>query len=127
MNHYQARQREHDKRWDWTSMNDEVIRRWPPCTDHDDGHATAELAERHFFDYEATHLKEGSVGDDEQHRCEYADKETRTRCPNWTDKWLEGRLWGRRPFLCDDHRNPATWQYLTAPETWGGIQIVASW
>lgn len=54
MNYAQARQRESDKRWDWTTMNDGRVWRSAPCTDHDDGHATAEEAERHFWESEVS-------------------------------------------------------------------------
>lgn len=52
MNYAQARQRESDGRWDYTVRNDDRIWRTGYCADHEDGHATKEEAEKHFYDYE---------------------------------------------------------------------------
>jgi len=128
VNYYQARQRESDKRWDWTCKNDDQVWAMPPCSGHKDGHETAEQAVLHFFSYEAEHLTEHEIAADTQHRCEWVSTVDNQRCPNWTTKWLEARHWGGHQFLCDEHRIPTNWAYLNRPgEDAGDYQIISSY
>jgi hypothetical protein len=53
MNYAQARQRD-DRIW-----------RSGPCREHDDGHATSEEAERHFWEYEIEHASRFVVPNDQ--------------------------------------------------------------
>lgn len=97
MNYDQARQRESDGKWDWTTMNDGIIRATASCSSHC-GHETQEEAERHFYDYSLDQVKETGVS---WTACEYPD------CPNPTQRAL-GNLgfWlalSSTP-LCDEHR-----------------------
>ncbi len=52
MNYAQARQRESDKRWDWTVRNDDAIWQHTCCAEHGAGHAEREDAERCFYAWE---------------------------------------------------------------------------
>jgi hypothetical protein len=65
MNYAQARQRQSNGRWDWTTMNDGRVWRSEPCSDHEDGHATAEEAEHHFWEYELDTARRFVVPDDQ--------------------------------------------------------------
>jgi len=63
MNYAEARQRQSDGRWDWTTRNDDRIWRSSPCSAHEDGHATREEAERHHWEYELDNVRRFVVAD----------------------------------------------------------------
>lgn len=65
MNYAGARQRQSDGRWDWTTMHDGRVWRSGPCISHDDGHATQEEAERHFWEDELATVRRFVVPDDD--------------------------------------------------------------
>lgn len=114
MNYDQPRQREHDKRWDYTSLNRRTGTHAigycraltnPDLYDpehhskfHTDGHATAEEAracyrrfnlDNHVSKREATSA----------HKC--------LECGEWTPKFVEvGSYMGQMIILCDDHQTP---------------------
>ena len=97
MNYEGARQRESDGRWDWTNMRDGAIWRSGPCRSHDDGHATKEEAERHFYDDGLAHVQEHQSSS--WHGCAVCDAPTKF--------WLGSRgLGGAIPEtpLCDEYR-----------------------
>lgn len=99
MNYYEARQRTSDGRWDWTGMNDSRIFKAGPCAGHDDGHATKEEAERHFYDWELDQLQELKGPSSTQHRCQSPG------CQTFTDIALAiGGHIGVHFWLCKDHR-----------------------
>lgn len=123
MNYYQARQRK-DKRWDFTCRNDDQIWPVPPCSEHEDGHATADEADRHFYDYEAAHLRDYAIKD-ALHPCEHPDHKDGE--PVWTAKGLQSRHLGEF-LLCDEHRTPEGWQAVRPPEPkLGGLYIISSY
>lgn len=105
MNYDEARELK-DGGWHWTTMNDGVVRTAPPCVripidestiTHCDPHPTREDAERHFYDYSLSQLKESTFLSAKH--CEY--------CDTWTNKALGNRglgLYFREVFLCDTHR-----------------------
>jgi hypothetical protein len=115
MNCYEARQREVDGRWDWTVMNDGIIRRAGPCRDHEDGHSTKEEAERHYWDYELSRLKEHTTGG--HYPCEV--------CGALTNKELSWHHIGPTARLCDDHRSREQFERLNPFEP--GLSVVSSW
>lgn len=99
MNYYAARQRK-DGRWDWTVMNDGVIRRCGPCSHHMDGHATKEEAERHFYDNELNNLRDVWSNSNAQMKCEVKS------CGAWTQEGLVSTHLFLTPiWLCDVHRD----------------------
>lgn len=147
MNYHEARQRADGAGWAWTTMNDDRVWTSGGCrvvtgdTRSDvevlngapmpesatialHAHETREEAERCFYDHEVQKLREHSLGDDEQHRCDWI-AEDGERCTNWTNKWLEGHLIGHLTFLCDEHRDAAHWQQVNPFVP--GIRITASW
>lgn len=79
MNYYESRQRQTDGRWDWTVMNDGRIRRATPCLQHEDGHATREEAERHFWEHEIATAVSVNAPQNEKYRCEAPPG-----CRDWT-------------------------------------------
>lgn len=105
MNYYGARQidpkadRTDAGKWRFTVRNDDRI--WPTgyCATCP-GHATAEEAERHYYEYEmAETVREGSLAD-MQRACEV--------CGAWTQGLLQlGDGLMESHILCDEHRNPA--------------------
>lgn len=119
MNYHQARQRKSDGRWDWSTRNDESIWTAMPCSNHEDGHGTAEDAERHFYDYEAANLREMHTAS--ASRCEGLHDGDAP----WTDRALKSRLYGSLAYLCDEHRNREGWERVNPFRP--GIQITASW
>lgn len=120
MNYYKARQRVHDKRWDWTCMNDGRIWKSPPCTEHEDGHPSEEEAERHFYAHELGRLRETSLGWDAQVRCEAPG------CREWTERGLVGIRYFTTPiYLCRAHRSRKVVEALHPYVE--GLEIWASW
>jgi hypothetical protein len=97
MNYAEARQRESDKRWDWTVRNDDRIWRSEPCSGHEDGHETREEAERHFWEWEMA--QPFSVFVEERHlrRCEI--------CNEWTDARVRMYDGYKTLVLCSIHQN----------------------
>jgi hypothetical protein len=120
VNYYSARKRGNDNRWDWTCMNDGRIWKSPPCTEHEDGHATEEEAQRHFYDHELSRLRETTTGDDVRVKCEYQP------CDGLTSHGLVGIRYFTTPiYLCETHRNRSIVAKLYPFEE--GIEIWASW
>ena len=117
MQYYQARQRKSDGRWDWTGMHDKVVTARPPCSDHEDGHATAEEAERHFYDYEVENLKPVKLRD-EMRRCSFPG------CLDFTQDGFESRYLGLQ-MLCIGHCTKLGW--VAAHPFKPGITVAASW
>lgn len=116
MIYYQARQRL-DGRWDWTGMRDDLIFRTGPCIGHDDGHATREEAERHFYEYEIERLKEVEI---QWFRCSHPG------CHELSRKGLETpRLYPFPEALCDAHRTTEVFREIKPFYT--NIAIVSSW
>lgn len=103
MNYEQARQRESDGRWDWTVRNDDRIWATGPCGEHTDGHATAEEAERHFYDWEVANLKPYTIAG-ALHPCEI--------CQAWSDGGLGTPDGFGGPILCAAHRNADGYQQV---------------
>ena len=125
MNYDEARQlgpeSEAPGKWNWTTMNDRVIRTAPPCAwpDFDDwpsdpmakteptgrqrcDHDTREDAERHHWTYELDELRIAPVDLDlirDRHRCSVPD------CTEWETHRAHG-AWSL-DFLCDRHANRA--------------------
>jgi hypothetical protein len=101
MNYAQARQRESDGRWDWTVRNDDRIWASGPCADHADGHATAEEAERHYWEWEhdptTYHVGEYAGA---QHEC--------LACKTWTSSYVRLRDGYTTFVLCPDHQDRAS-------------------
>jgi len=103
MNYDQARQRETDGKWDWTTMNDGRIRAAASCIAKC-GHETQEDAERHFYDHSLEQVKEAGVS---WTSCEYSG------CESPANRALGNHgLWLALPLapLCDVHR---TKEHLT--------------
>jgi hypothetical protein len=101
MNYAQARQRESNKRWDWTVRNDDRIWRSGPCAAHEDGHATAEEAERHYWEWEtdpATYHVGEYAGT--QHEC--------LICKAWTSAYVRLRDGYTSFVLCPGHQDRAS-------------------
>jgi len=118
MNYYEARQRT-DGRWDWTVMNNEIVSRVEPCIDHEDGHATKEEAERHFYEHAVSTLREDTFSD-AQEVCAHPE------CNRWTQKALSSRLLYPMPTpLCDEHRNADVFRGVRP--FYKNIVIVSSW
>jgi hypothetical protein len=100
VNYYAARQRAHDKKWDWTCMNDGKIWRSGPCADHEDGHPTREEAEKHFYDDSISKLREITCPDREMRMCDAPG------CDTVTQKGLVGTRYFSEPmWLCKLHRS----------------------
>jgi len=118
VNYREARQRTTDGRWDWTNMNDKVVTTAAPCTDHSDGHATQEEADRHFYDHEVANLREFHL-EGTQHHCAVDG------CDNWTGGGLESRWLGQGTMLCEDHDSRDGW--MAANPFSSPIHIIASW
>jgi hypothetical protein len=141
MNYHQARQRQSDGKWAWTTMNDGRIWTSGGCVTWPDGeptmeqaisgkgiksgtphaHDTKEEAERCFYDYEAARLRETGAPKDQAHdlhRCEFPG------CAEWTSQGLTGHLLGDAD-LCDAHRNAEGWRVVHPFSP--GISITASW
>lgn len=117
MNYYQARQRQSDRRWDWTVRNDDRYYRIAPCVDHDDGHETREEAERHWWDWATAELRESTLID-QQRPCAV--------CRAWTDLLAESRDGHLGPVsLCETHRN--TEGLRQAAPFHPGTSITSSW
>lgn len=122
VNYYKARQHSDTKKFKWTSVNDHKAYLEPPCTDeNDEGHDTAEAAERHFYDHEAANLRTGKISS-AQHPCKHPAHGTEEV---WTQQFMEGRLLGSMTMLCDEHLNPEGW--MAANPFTPGIEIAASW
>lgn len=103
MNYAQARQRQSDGRWDWTTMNDGRV--WPsaPCSTHEDGHATQEEAERHHWDYELDTVRRFEVPDHQAgslERCRI--------CKAFTASHVRFADGYTTIFLCPDHQDRAS-------------------
>ena len=116
MNYDEARQLK-DGGWHWTTMNNGVVRTASPCIQvpevnlfdeallaanitRCDPHPTREDAERHFYDYSLSQLKETTTT--HAQRCEV--------CDTWTNKALCNKgewLYFGYIFLCDNHRQPS--------------------
>jgi hypothetical protein len=123
MNHFKARQRDTDMRWDYTCMNDGVV--WPmgyccefrePNDDlfewpewekrlmrankdkfHNNGHATAEEASKCYKSHQLDfRLRLDGVTHKTQHPCEI--------CQEWTQKTASVGAW-HQWHLCDKHLN----------------------
>lgn len=125
MNYYEARQRESDKRWDFTVMRDKYIRPVGYCHEyvpatvgigfhsqamvdefneskrpfmhkyHTDGHATQREAEECYRQYCLDQRLKYYTNVDEKHKCQV--------CGEWTQKQavIEYESW----WLCDSHAN----------------------
>jgi len=118
MNYYEARA-QLDGRWNWTLMNGGAITKTGPCLEHEDGHATKEGAERHFYDHETSSLREDTFPD-VQEVCAHPD------CNRWTQKALSSRILFPMPTpLCDEHRNADTFRQIHP--FYRNIVIVSSW
>ncbi len=102
MNYAQARQRETNQRWDWTTMNDGRVWASAPCSQHTDGHATAEEAERHFWEYELDTVRRFVVSDDEA-----ASLERCLACSAFTASHVRFADGYTTFFLCPDHQDRA--------------------
>jgi hypothetical protein len=95
---------------------------------HTHGHATKVEAERCYYEYELSDLRQGTCHEDEQHRCG-ADVQIsewfRQRCERFTKYYLGLRHGGIQIFLCDEHRNAETFGkiYLFVP----GREIISSY
>ena len=101
MNYETARQRSSDGRWDWTNHRDGQTYAVEPCTGHEDGHETADLAARHRWEWESENARD-TMETGAQHPCAV--------CKEWTQGALVdagGMGWTT---LCDAHRNPAGWR-----------------
>ena len=98
MNYDQARQRQSDGRWNWTTFNKRIgTFRSGPCRDHEDGHATKEDAERHFYDDGLADVRESKSSS--WHGCAVCDAPTK----NWIGSpGMDGAI-PKTP-LCDEHR-----------------------
>ena len=136
MNYYDARQRQTDKRWDYTCQNDGRV--WPvgycagyhePKDDgivrwrederqrviankdkyHRDGHATDEEARECYRLYLLDNDVQEMTFAEAQHPCVAPVGES--KCNVWTQKALEIRHGGHYP-LCDEHRNRETLEKL---------------
>ena len=123
MNYYRARQRADGSGWAWTTMNDGHVRASDSCVTWPEGppadvaealagikpigpdhvHATREEAERCYFEWEATNLRE-LTWKDAQHPCQYPG------CDIWTQKAVEAPHSTKIADLCDDHRNADGWK-----------------
>jgi hypothetical protein len=104
MNYDEARQRQSDGRWDWTTMNDGAIRRKGRCRDHEDGHATRLEAVECYWDYCFDRLREVSIIDT-QRRC------AAEGCREWTSRGVEAPGLGSlipMTLLCEAHRAAET-------------------
>lgn len=118
MNYYAARQR-HDKKWDWTRMNDGDVWAHPPCQDMC-GHATKAEAEKHFYDYQISKLEEVEAEDRTLHLCDAPG------CKTLTNKGLRGIHYFTTPsWLCVQHRFPNVFEILHPFAE--GIEVWASW
>ena len=97
MNYAAARQRESNKRWDWTVENDDRVWRSEPCTSHEDGHATREGAERHFWEWEMA--QSFSVTNEQRHlrQCQI--------CNAWTEARVLMYDGYTMHVLCSIHQN----------------------
>ncbi len=105
MNHYAARERKSDGRWNWTRKmgSDGPIVAAGACVNHEaEGHATKEEAERCFYEHELATLQECSM-DTTHEPCKVCGK-------------LTNKLLGRSGFpdtpLCDEHRNVEEYRKL---------------
>lgn len=101
-------------------MNDGRIWRVGPCAHHEDGHATEEEAERHFYDSEIQSLRETWSGADVQYRCAFPG------CAAFTQKGLAStHLFMSPTWLCEVHCTPEFFEKINPfkPE----IEIWASW
>ncbi len=132
MNYDQARQlgEESDApgKWNWSTMNDGVIRTAPPCwfpdfvwpKDDPEGiitgkirpsgrprcdHDTREEAERHHWRHEIDNTEIRQIDLDaarERRRCDYPG------CPEWETYRSHVRGWGYGDSMCDAHANRAS-------------------
>lgn len=125
MNYYQARQRQTDKRWDYTCRNGEHIfpvgycQAWrdfdPPYNQgeqyerylankekyHTGGHDSAEDAERCYYTYlHENRMRTVAMGTT-QVRCDYPD------CQTWTSEGISVEY--ALAMLCSAHRNKEGW------------------
>ena len=103
MNYAQARQRQSDGRWDWTTMNDGRVWRSAPCSSHEDGHATPEDAERHFWDYELDSVRRFVVPDDQAATLEHCQV-----CTAFTASHVRFADGYTTFFVCPDHQDRAS-------------------
>jgi hypothetical protein len=144
MNYYGARQRQKDKRWDFTIMNNGHVSptgychawsEWPDdlksmasleyrqyVTDkdkyHGEGHENKEDAERCYYRYVLdTKLRPAKCPDDEQHKCEIPD------CGKWTQAGLQAD--SAPTWLCEAHGSRADYERLHPFEP--GHTIISSW
>lgn len=100
MNYETARQRKSDGRWDWTNARDKQVYVVEPCASHEDGHATADEAARHRWEWEAENAVPMTLTS--QHECEV--------CKTWTQHALRGADGMGFLFLCDEHRDAEGWK-----------------
>jgi hypothetical protein len=120
VNYYSARQRAHDKKWDWTCLNNKQIWKTGPCAEHEDGHATKVEAERHFYDHELKKLKEVTSGNREMHKCDAPG------CGTFTHMGLVGQHWFTdTTWLCALHKVKDVVSMMHPFKE--GIEIWASW
>lgn len=134
MNYYAARERA-DGGWAFTYANDGKVYTYSSCLTWPEGeptsaedkkplgeshrHASAEEAERCFYDYELGRLRE--ITTTSAHRCRGPHEPDAP----WTDKALESSLLLDIVFLCDEHRTRET--YAEIHPFRPGIRISASW
>jgi hypothetical protein len=121
VNYYQARQRATDGRWNFTNMNDGKVYIEPCCIAHEaEGHATAEEADRDFYEYNVANLRDYSLLN-AQHPCAHPSHIAEQV---WTAKGLGARMFGDA-LLCDEHRTPEG--YREAIPFYSPIQITSSY
>lgn len=116
MRHLKARQREEDGLWDFTARRGDSAYPIGYCagegtTDegeygyHDDGHETAEEAERCYHEYRLQERTELMESPDTKRQCEVEG------CGTWTRSWVDP--W--HLYLCEEHQSIEVIRDLTDP------------